>query len=342
MAKLVFQFFFAVFFTVIFPVLSGAVFSIAQAQENLGELKVDQFFLEPTFSTESRTYSEGFSIGRSYLGATWTLDNMISAHLLLGPKFMIGKPARYGQPISRELGMVEGYGQLDTGLGTVQLGLLRIPFGFYGLKNESEMSFPDTLFDQSLFLQRRDFGGSYFISHNNFVTTFAVHNGESAPDEDRRYWMTGRWSYLGPAGSEFGFSGSTGRWMDLVTLREQKIRMGNVFAGFKIYGLGLASEASIVSFFEQDRFSRQAYNWHVDLEHPLWDQYGLQMRYDFLEPNHSILNDQVREFSYGLNYHSRYWNSVLYVLGTTRWEEGATEPHTGATIIWKLTPLAQE
>jgi hypothetical protein len=324
-------------------VLSTTVSSSrAQAQENLGVLKVDKFFIEPAFSTDARSYSPGFSTGRSFLGASWNLDNRISARLLIGPKFMLMKPARYGILPSRDYSIVEGYGEVDTGLGSLRAGLIPLPFGFYGMKDESQQSFPDDLFVQSRFIQRRDYGGSYFISHNDFTTSIAVHNGESDVDEDSRYFTTGRWSYKGPAGGEYGLSGTTGRWSDLVTMREQKIRAGNIFAGFKIQGLGLGAEATIISIFEQEVFIRQAYGWHIDLEHPLWNQFGLQARYDFFEPHHSVTNDEVREFTLGLNYHSHYWNSVFYVLGTTRWEEGVTDPHVAALVVWKLTPLAQQ
>lgn len=314
--------------------------TLAQAQENLGELKIEKFFLEPAFSTDNRGYYPGFSVGRSFLGVGWTLDNRVSAHLMIGPKFMIMRPVRYGIVPTRDLTMVEGYGQVDSGLGILRAGLIPLPFGLYGMKDEAQQSFPDDMFVQSRFLQRRDYGGSYFISHNDFTTSFAIHNGESDVDEDSRYWMTGRWSYKGPAGGEYGVSGSTGRWTDMGSLREQKIRSGNIFAGFKIYGLGLAAEATMVSIFEREVFIRQAYGWHVDLEHPLWDQFGLQARYDFLEPHHSVTNDEVRELTLGVNYHSHYWNSVFYVLGTSRWEEGVTDPHAAGLIVWKLTPLS--
>jgi len=316
------------------------VCSVSNAQENLGELKVDRFFLEPTFSSNQRTYDQGFSIGRSYLGASWYLDTTVSGHFVVGPKFMILKPARYGEPTSRDLGIVEAFGEFDTALGVLRAGLIPIPFGFYGLKNEAQQSFPNDLFYQSRFLQRRDYGASYFISYNNFTTTFAGHNGESGPDVDQRYWMTGRWSYRGPASSEVGISGSAGRWFEADQI-EQRIRMGNLFAGFKLYGLGLAAEATMLSIFENNEFTRQAYQWHVDLEHPLADQIGVQMRYDFLEPHHGVLNDQIRELTLGLNYHTSYWNSVLYTLATTRWQEGTSEPHSSIEIVWKLTPLTQ-
>lgn len=315
---------------------------MARADEDLGQLKISKFFVEPTFSTDERTYGQGFSIGRSFIGAAWTLDSTVSAHMILGPKFMIQTPRRYGQRISRELGIVEAFGEVDSGLGIARAGLIQLPYGSEATKDESQAVFPDDLFTQSAFLQRRDYGVSYFIVHNNFTTSFAVHNGESAPDEDRRYWLTGRWSYLGPMGSEVGVSASTGRWIDISTSREQRIRIANLFGGFNIYGLGLLVEGNLISVFEQEVFTRQGFGWHVDLQHPLWNKTGLQVRYDYLEPHHGIFNDQVRELTYGISYFSKYRNSAVYVLGTTRWEEGSSEAHSGAQVVWKLTPLSQQ
>lgn len=98
----------------------------------------------------------------------------------------------------------------------------------------------------------------------------------------------------------------------------------------------------MLSIFEGQAFSRQGYGWHVDLESPLWNETGMQIRYDFNEPHHGVINDQVREVTFGFNYHSHYWNSILYVLGTSRFEEGVGDGHTGALVVWKLSPMTQQ
>jgi len=321
-------------------ILCAPLWALAN-QEHLGELKLSDFLLESVYSSETSFYERGFSLGRSYLGATWNLNSLVSGKISFGSKKILVVPARYGAE-SRQLGIVEGFAQVDTPLGRVRAGLQPIPFGYEGGMSESEYVFYPTLLYQNRLLLRRDYGVSYFISYNDFNTYFTVHNGEAGEDQDERYWVTGRWSWSGPAKSEVGVSGTTGRSLDSLTGVEQHIRAGNAFAGFHIYGLGFAAEGTMSSSFIRGSLYRQLYNWHVDLEHPLSDVVGLQARYDFLEPAHDVANDQVRELSIGFNIHSKYNNSRLYFLASTQWHEGVAQNHNLGMVVWRLNPSIQQ
>ena len=312
-----------------------------QGSEQIGELKVSDFFAEPTFTTDSPGGgTTGFSIGRSYLGVQWTQDNVISAKVLVGPKSLLVIPSREG-PDDKSLGIVEGYGQADTAYGLFKMGMIPVLFGYEGAISEGESAFTNSLMYQQRLVLKRDLGASYSMRLGDAESFMAVHNGEAGPDQDSRLWMTARFSLHGAASSQVGVSGQTGRWVDPVTGREEKIRTGNVFAGFRIYDLGLNGEATMSSSFYQDTLDRQWLAWHADLLWPLLGEWGFQARYDFIEPDYSVGNDQRREVTAGVNWHSHYRTSTLYFLGSSQWQEGVSVPQNWVRVIWQITPLAK-
>ncbi|MGE3975401.1 MAG: hypothetical protein AB7F59_12830 [Bdellovibrionales bacterium] len=331
-----------IFFSVLTSLLLCS-FSVEAAPrtDRLGEIKLTDFMLEPTWSSDSYTASRGFSEGRSYIGAMWSADRMISVKVSMGSRRLLIVPARLGND-DTTFGLVEAYAQADTNYGLVRAGLIPIFFGHEAGEYEYENLFPNSLLFQNRLLLRRDQGASYAMSYNDFNTFFAVHNGEAGVDVDDRYWVTGRWSYSGPAKSEMGVSGTTGRSVDRFTLVEEKIRAGNVFFGFNIYGLGLAAEGTMASHFVRNHFTKQTLAWHVDGSLPIWPAVDFQVRYDFLDPDHSVRTDTKKDLTMGFNWHNRYKTSTLFFLGSTQWIEGEAQNHNYGQVIWRLTPWSAD
>ncbi|MEQ1875848.1 MAG: hypothetical protein ABL958_04320 [Bdellovibrionia bacterium] len=311
----------------------------ALAAEQIGTLTVSDLMLEPTFITAEPdgTSSHAFIPGRSYLGFGWKQDSVISARLMLGSRALIVQPARYGTQ-DETFGVIEGYAQADTAYGLVRMGYIPIPFGLEGAQAEYEQLFPLSLIYQTRNLMRRDLGFSYSISHNSFDSSFAVHNGEGAEDRDRRLWYTARLAWNGPARSSIGVSGMTGRQVDLVTQREEKIRSGNFFAGFNVYGLGLIAEGTMTTTLYQGNLVRQLGHYHIDALHPLAANVGIQLRYDFFDPDHGIQNDQQKDVTLGLRFGSQYKTSCVYLLGVKRLEEGTELNNDRLLLIWRMSP----
>ena len=315
---------------------AGAVVS---ASEKIGELSVSDLMLEPTFITQEPdgTSDHAFIPGRSYLAVGWKQDAVISARLMLGSKSLIVQPARYGLQ-DETFGVVEGYAQADSAYGLVRMGYIPIPFGLEGSQAEFEQLFPLSLIYQTRNLMRRDLGFSYSIGHNSFESAFAVHNGEGSEDRDRRLWYTARLAWLGPAHSQIGISGMTGRHVDLINGREEKIRTGNFFAGFNVYGLGLGLEGTMTTTLYQGNLVRQLAHYHVDALHPLWTNVGLQLRYDYLDPDHGVQNDIQKDVTAGFRIGSQFQTSSFYVLGVKRLEDGFERNNDRLLFIWRMSP----
>lgn len=308
--------------------------------DQLGTLKLSDFMLEPTWSSDAYTSPRGFTAGRSYVGVTWTSDRIVSAKIAMGTRRMLIVPSRLGSD-DTSFGFVEAYAQADTNYGLIRAGLIPIFFGHEAGQYEHQNLFPNSLLFQNRLILRRDQGASYAISYNDFHTFFAVHNGEAGNDLDDRYWVTGRWSYTGPAKSEMGVSGTAGRTVDRFTLVEERIRAGNIFFGFDIYGLGLAVEGTMAAHFARQDFSKQMLAWHADASLPVSQALGMQLRYDFLDPDHSTRNDTRKDLSFGFNWHNQYKTSTLFVLGTTSWMEGEPQNHNYGQVVWRLTPWTE-
>lgn len=330
----------------VLPILTALAISgllaaspFAYAREQIGELSVTDLMLEPTFITQEPegTAQHAFVPGRSYLAVGWKQDPVISARLMLGSRSLLVQPARYGLE-DTTFGIVEAYAQADTAYGLVRMGYIPIPFGLEGAQAEYEQLFPLSLLYQNRALMRRDLGASYAISHNSFFSSFAIHNGEAAEDRDRRLWYSARFAWKGPARSEIGVSGMTGRHLDTIILREEKIRSGNIFAGFNIYGLGLITEATMTTTHFEGNLVRQLLAYHIDALHPLMNNVGLQLRYDFLDPDHGMPDDARRDFTAGLRFGSQFKTSSLYVLGVKRLEEGNERINDQLLVIWRMSP----
>jgi hypothetical protein len=328
-------------FLLAFPFAAQAISRDIKDSEMLGELKLSEFMLEPTWSSDAFTSPRGFTAGRSYIGITWTSDRMISGKVSVGSRRLLVVPARLGVD-DTSFGLVEAFGQAETRFGTFRAGLIPIFFGLEAGDYEYQNLFPNSLLFQNRLLLRRDQGASYAMSYNDFHTFIAVHNGEAGNDLDERYFVTGRWSFTGPAKSEMGVSGSAGQSVDRFTLVEERIRSGNAFFGFNIYGLGLGAEGTMSTHFVRGNFSKQVLAWHVDAEFPIWQPVGLQLRYDFLDPDHSVRNDTRKDLTFGFNWHNRYKTSTLFLLATTEWIEGEAQNHNYGQIIWRLTPWSAD
>jgi hypothetical protein len=318
---------------------------VVQAAERIGELSVTDLMLEPTFITqepEGVNTSHAFMPGRSYLAVGWKQDTVISARLMVGSRTLIVQPAIYGVQ-DTTFGIIEGYAQADSPYGLLRMGYIPIMFGYEGAQTEYEQLFPLSLLYQNRDVNRRDLGASYEVEYNSFVSQVAVHNGEGAEDRDRRLWMTARFAWKGPAKSEIGASGMTGRRLDQSSMRDEKYRTGNIFAGFNIYGLGLTAEGTMTTTLFQGHMIRQLLHIHVDALHPLTSDIGLQFRYEHYDPDHGVNGDLQKDITLGLRFGSQFKTSSFYILGVKKLEE---EPNIRVNdqllVIWRMSPwLAQ-
>lgn len=324
----------------------------ARAQESIGDFSISGIFLEPTF-----TYNEPnrghFDIGRSFLAATWTRDQELSATVKVGTKNLVGLPIRYGPEPIDELGLIEACAQLDSPFGRIRAGLVPVPFGIEGGDAEERLRFPRSLVFQRRVINLRDHGVSYRIGYQGFFNDWAVHNGESGSDLDNEAWFTGRWGWQGGRFVRAGISGSAGATTRLSTNptgtntellagmnpdERARIRIANMFVEWEVSKFHVDFEATAGDT-TQDSGVRKLRATHLDLEYLPNESVSWLGRYDRLDPS-ELPNDRVDEATLGIAYRSRYENSVLYFLATRQTLENVEEGIHRFQLVWRLTPSA--
>ena len=339
----------------------GFLPSSAHAEEKLGEISVSDLLLEPSFNlTEPKTGS--FNLGYSYLGATWRLDQMLSGTIKAGSLDLLGVPARFGAaPRSTQLGVIEGYGQLESDYGRFRVGLVPISYGLEGGENEPRLLLPRSLFFQYRYVVLRDYGMTYRILNEGYFSDWAIHNGEGGPDLDNEVWFTGRWGWQGGNFFRIGASASVGRTTPASTnpkndtdptllatdnanagydvTQPAKIRIANLFFGWEFDPFSLEIEGDIGDVNQGTNVvgMRSA---HADLQWSVTSTFTPLLRLDVLEPHSEIGADMISEGTLGLAWKSHYENSVLTLAATKRVVQNVNPDTHRLMIIWRLTPVA--
>lgn len=336
----------------------------AHAQEQLGEIKFSDIFIEPNF-TLTEPHQGRFNLGSSYLEGAWDLplgevgasDFVFDVRAVMkaGAASLLGRPARYEAVDGGDrLALVEAYGEASTTYGRVRLGLIPIPYGLEGGDVEARLVFPRSLFYSQGWVGFRDQGFSFRISNNGFFSDWAVHNGESGPDLDNETWFSARWGWNAVRGLTLGLSGTTGRTSPRSTNasgsadsvragldvdRESKIRLATAFGEWESRELGIRAEAHIGEVRQGDDVVK-VNGGHFDVDYEIWRRLVVLARYDSLDPNTMVSGDRIDEPSIGLAWRSRDENSVLTVLGSKIIREGSSQDAHQLQVIWRMTPSA--
>ncbi len=322
-------------------------------EESIGTLKLSDLFLEPGFKYVEFRGGE-FQLGNSYVAVAWERDDRLSAVFKIGSKRLIGVPSRYAPEASEdEIGIIEGYAQLDSAYGRIRLGLIPIHFGLEGGDVESDLDFRRSLMYQTRFLNLRDIGLSYRIAVNGFFSEWAVHNGEGGAERDYETWFTGNWGWENGRTFRVGISGTAGRTNPKSTDpggadsgkttgfrsdEQARLRVANVFLRWAPHPVRIGLEATAGDTFQGDDVMKFRAA-HLDFDWRWSEWLSLLVRYDVLNPRNDVDNAEITEYTAGIAIRSRYENSVLYVFGTKRVQKNVSpDIHTGM-IVWDITPI---
>ena len=312
-------------------------------REILGRLWVEDVFVEPGFRHDEAARG-GFELNRSLLGVRWQQDAFFSARIGLGSRALLNPVASafptWTATERNQLSVVEAYGQWAGGYGQIRAGRIPIRFGIESGVPEWDRPPFLGLFRGQRYIPRRDVGVSYEVTSGSFTSFVAGHNGESGENQDDRLWLTGRWSFRGDWRSEVGVSATVARFIRSGSNQEELFRIGNVFAGFDLYGVSLVAEGNIGAYLRESRLVKQLHGYRIDATHPLFGPVGLLAQYEFLDPDHGTTNDSVRHLALGLSVRNKTRTSSLYILGTKVLEEGNSLPNDVLEVVWQLTPWA--
>lgn len=332
---------------------------------SVGELSVADLFLEPVYLYEERSSElpvfgqakSGFKPGYSMLGIQWRRDRYLSGLIKVGSKYLIGAPARYvAQNPTDEIGIVEGYGQVDSDYGRVRVGLVPIPFGYEGGDAEARLRFPRSLAFQYRLVNLRDFGVSYRIAYEGFFSDWSAHNGESGPDLDNEAWFTARWGWQGLRFLRVGLSGSAGRTSPLSTNpggdpdtrrsindagldvdKIARVRIVNGFIWWDTRPIRLLLEYTAGDV-RQDNLNSKLRAFHADFEYETSPNWSLLTRYDTIDPREDTAGNTTTEVSAGIAWRSTYENSIVTLIGTKRFQEDPSNGNHRVQLTWRISP----
>jgi hypothetical protein len=331
---------------------------------SVGELSVADLLLEPIYLYEERSTSvgsfgqskSGFKPGYSLLGVQWRRDRYLSGILKLGSKYLVGAPARYvPQSSTDEIGIIEGYGQIDSDYGRVRVGLVPIPFGYEGGDAEARLRFPRSLAYQYRLVNLRDYGVSYRIAYDGFFSDWAIHNGEGGPDLDNEAWLTARWGWQGLQFLRVGVSGSAGRTSPQSTnpigtttpqtleaagldvKQISRVRVANAFIWWDTRPIRLLLEYTGGDV-RQDTREGRIKAMHVDFEYETSPTWSLLTRYDTMDPRDDVDGDTVTEASAGIAWRSEYENTIVTLIGTKRYSEDPSQGNHRVQLTWRISP----
>lgn len=323
------------------------------AQERIGTLMVSDLYLEPRFLYQEGE-SGGFSAGNSLVSFSWVRDEVISATVTAGTRELVGRPRRFLVESEDELTLAEAYIEARSTLGTFRFGRVPIPFGTEGGRAESNLKFRRSLLFRDGWIGLRDQGLSYRIDHKNFFNEWAIHNGESGEDLDNQTWFTGRWGWTNDK-IYTGFSGSTGRTtpastQDATASRTyldagldpntgSRLRFANAFFEWddRIFSFEIEGTLGDTRQVGQSASLTAA---HADVQYRIKNNFSVLGRYDILEPNNKMADDETEETTLGFSYRGWYETSTLYLFATRVREQGNEDSNHQILLIWRLSPVA--
>lgn len=330
-------------------VLFGTFSFRTSATETLGVLSVEELLLRPLFLLREGQDAE-FNLGATSFALGWKMDSNISARVRVGQKELLNIPNRFFErPATEDFGLVEGYGQYVGEYGRIRFGLQPVELGVEGSKGESELYFERPLTYTMGILPLRDLGLRYEVANNGYYSRFMVHNGEGLSNPDGRMWYSASWGWSRSATFDVGVSGYTGTTKPASTAmgddtlagvdvnREALWRSGLFYVKWRsmvwrseleyLYGTVLQGEDKKTDF----------YSGHVDIIYGANRKWGMGLRYDVLEPNATIKDDDQQKISMAFSLQNETRTSMLLLLLSKLIEEPNTA-NDELRLIWRLTP----
>lgn len=235
--------------------------------------------------------------------------------------------------------LLDGVGTIHGSVGDLYAGQFLVPWGIEGTTEEENLFFPRTLLYQNGQFPLRDIGAGFKTDFDGYYMNVAAHSGvgPNQSSTDNRVFVTGQFGYKGAAHSNVGISLTEGRVAQPFLTPEMKMRGGNAFFGFHIFGLGLQIEGSYFQTINQN-LTADILAWHADIEHPISNSINIMARYEQLNPN-ILLGANVLGRGYiGGEWHSQDNVSRFFLFGIKNNESQQEVPNDGILAIWRFTP----
>jgi hypothetical protein len=325
----------------------SAVSEAAILHEDIGELKIQDLLLRPSFSLSEPGKGE-FSIGESSVALRWELEQKYAGVIRIGPRTLINPQARYSSKVPDDITLVEAFAEYNDVYGRIRFGRLPVEFGYEGSLWERYLIFPRSLLFQQRAMNLRDTGISYFIQHNNWYTGVIISNGEGDSDQDGRTWYTGKWGYKADH-FEAGISGQTGSTKPAATndsgdtlagvdpTREAKWRIGGPYINFSDRAFEMTMEYFVGELEQLEKTTKYSTG-HADFGYSWTRRFATHFRYDMFDPKMRHDGDLQQQLSLALVASNSTHSSNLILVGSKNLEEGHRKPNDELRLIWSLSP----
>jgi hypothetical protein len=258
----------------------------------------------------------------------------------IGSSSLLGRPSWSPQP-TESVSLIEMKGTLHSFIGDIYAGQTLVPWGLEGQTLESQLWLPRSLLYENGVFPLRDIGAGFKTESDGFYMNIMVHNGEGgglSNNQDNRMFFTGQWGYMGPVHTNFGVSATAGHIGLPYAQTSTKVRGGNMFFGFNIFGLGLQLEGSYVQTIT-DAATSDNFSVHSDIEHPISNHFNFIGRWEEQNPNtRATSNVQSRVYG-GLEFHSVDNFSRLFLFAVKNYENITEIPNDEIRLIWRIAPV---
>lgn len=331
-----------IFFIFLSVFIQHEVFAFESEEEVSGKVNLSDFYIHPSLKWSS---SLKFDLDEAYVGLGATATKNFSFETKIGTENLIGVPV-WADPFpldsnapertafgsTSRLDFIEAYGQFKSVFGTLQFGKIPIHLGSEMMKSESSHIFPKSfIYGKRLFTQR-DYGLRYHLASHPFSNSFSLHHGEGlSENEDDRFLYTMSLVWNKVDYFNIGLSGSTGTVF--TEQGEQLIRLGALFIRFDLYGIYALVEGFYGKMVLPDGISSPVRLWHIDLQHPVGAQWGIQARYDVWDPYKHISMRRESQGVLGIYFASENKMSKLYLRFIKNWGALNDEVH----LSWVLS-----
>lgn len=331
-------------------VILVTLFGFFAVAENLGDLSIEELLVQPRFTAQepSKGY---FDISKSQISFEWVKQGGLSAVVRLGSQELIGIPQFLEADVNKQLGLFEAYGQFRGVYGDLRMGLVPTGFSIEGSTRQSQLMLPRSLLYRQRLSLLRDYGVSFFTQFSGWSTLTTIHNGEGGESKDGKTWVTMNWEWsdreffkwrvsaTAGAVSPLAMQNTTSTLAGLDKTKEVFWRLGTVSMEWKPHNW-----YSLFEFYygekEQEQEVVKFAAGHIDLAYRFNKKWQVYLRWDQLEPNGNVEDDQVSEYSMGMAYIGEHENSRWLFLGTVVEEEGAPVNDNRFLMEWRLTPLS--
>lgn len=325
-------------------------------REKIGQLTVEEVLLRPTYVSEE-VAGGTFNFGDSSFRVRWEKDKNISATIAIGSVLEKNLPVIYDKNEQEDdLGFYEAYADYKGLYGRIRAGLLTLNYGHYGSLLNLERIFPRPQIYTQRVIGLRDYGVSFYTSHNGYFTELIGHNGElDSKEQDGNIWTTARWGWSDDRRLAIQLSAQTGRTKPVSTVNGSN--GATALAGwdntasslwrtgaFSIFWTPRRSEV-VAQFFAGERVQGttegKMMSAQLELIHYFGDYWGLGFRHDEFDPNKNLDGDRQTQTSMLAFVKSADSSSLLSVILSKNIEEANERPNDQILVSWRLTPFVK-